>query len=91
MAAMIALELKEQIKKLPAKPGVYLFKNSRNKPLYAGKALDLKKRVGNYLKTDDPRLKKMVMEASDVGFIQTDSDIDALIIESQYIKKYQPT
>ena len=91
MAAMIALELKEQIKKLPAKPGVYLFKNSRNKPLYAGKALDLKKRVGNYLKTDDPRLKKMVMEASDVGFIQTDSDIEALIIESQYIKKYQPT
>lgn len=83
-------QLKKQVKKLPAKPGIYLFRNSRKRPLYIGKALNLKNRVKNYLKVNDPRLVKMLADAKKIDFIQTDSDIEALILESQYIKKIQP-
>ncbi len=71
------------------------------KILYIGKALNLKNRVKSYLKTDpryarsfgearDTRIQKMLLEAEKTSFIQTDSEIEALILESQYIKKYQP-
>lgn len=83
-------QLKEQIKKLPTRPGIYLFKNSKNKPLYIGKALNLKNRLKSYLKTSDPRLGQMILETKKINFIKTESDIEALILESQYIKKYRP-
>lgn len=86
---MTTAQLKEQLKKLPNKPGVYLFKNSE-KILYIGKALSLKNRVSNYLKAEDSRLKKMISEATKIDFIETKNDIEALILESQYIKKNRP-
>ena len=82
--------LKEQIKKLPAKPGIYLFKNSKNKPLYIGKALNLKNRLKSYLKIENPRLEKMIEESARVDVVETEGEIEALILESQYIKKYRP-
>lgn len=87
---MITPQLKEQIKKLPAKPGIYLFNNTKNHPLYIGKALNLKNRIKSYLKTDSPRLQQMILEAKKIDFIKTENDIEALILESQYIKKYRP-
>jgi excinuclease ABC subunit C len=87
---MLSLELSEQIKKLPSGPGIYLFRNSRNKPLYIGKALNLKGRVTHYLKAEDSRLKRMIRESGKLDFIETTSDIEALIMESQYIKTYRP-
>ncbi|MDP3792957.1 MAG: GIY-YIG nuclease family protein [bacterium] len=83
-------KLKEQLKKLPANPGIYIFKTLKNKPLYIGKALNLKNRIKHYLKTDDARLRKMISEARKIEFVETDSDIEALILESQYIKKHKP-
>jgi len=62
----------------------------RKKILYIGKALNLKKRLSNYLKTEDQRILKMLSEAKKLDFIETDSEIEALILESQYIKKYKP-
>ncbi|MDP3697900.1 MAG: GIY-YIG nuclease family protein [Candidatus Taylorbacteria bacterium] len=83
-------QLKEQVNKLPANPGIYIFRSGKNKPLYIGKALDLKNRLKAYLKTEDARLQKMLLEANKISFVKTGSDIEALILESQYIKKYQP-
>ena len=87
---MTRIQLKETIKKLPAQPGIYFFTDGRNKSLYIGKALNLKNRIGQYLKTDDARLNKMLSEAKKINFIKTGSDIEALILESQYIKEHQP-
>src|SRR3989344_9125915 len=109
---MTSTELREQIKKLPESPGIYIFsarggsqpeadqplagaktfggKNYHSKPLYIGKALNLKNRVKGYLNTSDSRLKKMILESTKIEFIETDSDIEALILESQYIKISQP-
>ena len=77
---MTALDLKKQIKNLPAKSGIYLFLNSRNKALYIGKALNLRSRANSYSRTADPRLQKMIIESKQLDFIVTDSDIDALIL-----------
>lgn len=88
---MIKVELKEQIKNLPVSSGIYIFKSSKNKPLYVGKALNLKNRTSNYLKTNDTRLQRMLSEAEKIDFTETDSGIEALILESQYIKKYKPS
>jgi len=81
--------LASAIKKLPKTSGVYIFK--RNKiPLYVGKATNLKSRVSSYPKSTDTRIKKMLEEANRIDFEQTESDIKALILESQYIKRWQP-
>ena len=87
---MTTAQLKKTVKKLPRRPGIYLFKDFRNNPLYIGKALDLKNRAGHYLKINDVRLQKMVTTAKKLRHIQTKSDIEALIIESQLIKKFRP-
>lgn len=86
---MTIVELKEQIKKLPPSPGIYLFSKG-GKILYIGKALNLKNRIANYLKTEDSRIQRMIHEADKIDFIDTKTDIEALIMESQFIKKHRP-
>src|SRR3989338_6522071 len=81
--------LKKYIPKLPSNPGIYIFKDAK-KYLYIGKASNLKIRLGSYLKTKDFRIKKMVGLSQTLKFISTQSDIEALILESQLIKKYRP-
>ena len=83
-------QLRQQIKKLPPRPGIYIFKGQPNKPLYIGKALNLKNRIKHYLKTGDARLQRMILESKKLDYVETGSDIEALILESQYIKKYKP-
>lgn len=85
----MAINIKE-LKKIPHSPGIYIFKDAKNKPLYIGKSSDLKNRVKYYLKTTDFRLQKMIGVAKKLDYIRTTSDIEALILESQYIKKYKP-
>ena len=82
--------LRNKTLSLPSGSGVYLFRELKNKPLYIGKALNLKNRVKNYLKTNDTRLKKMISKSKRVDYIETRSDIEALILESQLIKKHRP-
>src|SRR5262249_13399738 len=84
-------ELKHAIKNAPSKPGLYTYKDSRNKYLYIGKALNIKNRLKNYLLTADPRLERMISDAQRIDFVETENDIEALILESQYIKKFQPS
>lgn len=82
--------LKNKVSKAPQSSGIYIFKSSAKKALYIGKALNLKNRIKNYLKTEDYRLQRMILESKNLEFIETGSDIEALILESQYIKRYQP-
>jgi len=79
---------------LPDKPGIYQFKKGRQ-ILYIGKATSLRDRVRSYFAGDlvesrGPRLIKMLAEANDLSWQETDSVLEALILESTLIKKHQP-
>ena len=84
---------KEQLKALPTKPGVYLFKDEAGKALYVGKAASLRQRVRSYFgapHTLDSKLHNMMSIVQDLDFIVTDSEQEALILENNLIKKHRP-
>jgi len=76
----------------PDKPGCYLFKDINGKILYIGKAKNLKKRVNSYFQKRDhePKTEALVENIDTVEYIVTDSEVEALILESNLIKKNQP-
>lgn len=78
--------------KIPHKPGVYVYKNSKNKVIYVGKAIDLYSRVSSYFSNSPHDLKttKLVSEISSVETIIVSSELEALILEANLIKKYLP-
>lgn len=85
--------LDEKLKNLPASTGVYLMKDSQGTIIYVGKALNLKSRVKSYFLSqhaDSPRTKALVKKIYDLEYILTDSEIEALILESNLIKEYKP-
>ncbi|NPA15382.1 MAG: excinuclease ABC subunit UvrC [Deferribacteres bacterium] len=83
--------LKEEIRKSPASPGVYLFKDGEGRILYVGKAKNLSHRLKSYLSNNLPyKTKKMLELAEHVEVITTDSELDAFILESNLIKTHQP-
>lgn len=84
--------LKNLVQTLPGKPGVYRYLDKEGKVLYVGKAKNLKKRVSSYFtKThQNGKLKLLVKKIADIKFIITDSESDALLLENNLIKKYQP-
>jgi excinuclease ABC subunit C len=79
-------------KTLPEKPGVYRMMDAKGDVLYVGKARALKKRVITYSRTDKlpNRLKRMVSETTVMEFIVTNSEVEALLLESNLIKKLKP-
>lgn len=79
-------------KTLPEKPGVYRMMDAKGDVLYVGKARALKKRVVTYSRTDKlpNRLKRMVSETTTMEFILTNSEVEALLLESNLIKKLKP-
>lgn len=82
-----------QLKMLPDKPGVYLMKNSSGEIIYVGKAKILKNRVRQYFqnsKNHTEKVKAMVKNISEFEYIVTDSEMEALILECNLIKKYRP-
>ena len=87
------LTLEEKLDSLPARPGVYQFKNADGKVLYVGKAQNLRSRVRQYFQKSrsvDPRIEIMISKAKDVELIVTDSEVEALILEATLIKKIKP-
>lgn len=87
--------LKKEAAKLPSKPGVYKFLGNKNKILYIGKATSLRSRVASYLTKDlaekrSPIIRKMIEEAKRVEYEETDSVLEALLLESSLIKKFTP-
>lgn len=84
--------LKEKLKQLPAKPGVYFHKNAQGEVIYVGKAAVLKNRVRQYFqKTEkDPKTEALVKEIADTDWITVDTEMDALFLENEMIKRYMP-
>lgn len=84
--------INNKIKNLPNNPGVYLMKDKENNVIYVGKAKNLKKRVSQYFlrKQEILKVKKMVENIADFDFFIVDSEYDALALENNLIKKYQP-
>jgi len=90
---MEARRFEEQLKALPQKPGVYLFRDTSGNVLYVGKAANLHNRVRSYFgapETLSPKLRRMVARVSDFEFLVTDSEQEALILECNLIKKHRP-
>ena len=93
-AKMLNTDIKKIISGLPDAPGVYQFKRGKN-ILYIGKATSLKDRVRSYFNKDivetrSPLVSKMLQEFDKIDFIQTDSVLEALVLEAHLIKKFQP-
>lgn len=85
--------LQQKIDHLPAEPGVYIYKNSEGKIVYVGKARSLRQRVRSYFQEGrplDPKTQHLVSEISDLEYIVTDNEVEALILESTLVKKHQP-
>ncbi len=78
---------------LPAKPGCYLMKNAEGKIIYVGKAISLKNRVRSYFHADashDNKTRRLVREIADIEWIVVGSELEALILEMNLIKKHRP-
>jgi excinuclease ABC subunit C len=85
------MTLKDKIKLLPNKPGSYQFKNEQGKIIYVGKAKNLKSRVSSYFTgSHDAKTSRLVMNIHDIEYIITKSELDALLLELNLIKKYNP-
>jgi excinuclease ABC subunit C len=84
--------LKEKVAALPDNPGVYQYFDSNAKIIYIGKAKNLKKRVSSYFTKyhDSAKTRVLVKNISDIRHIVVDSEQDALLLENNLIKKYQP-
>ncbi|HEU5139914.1 MAG TPA: excinuclease ABC subunit UvrC [Bacillales bacterium] len=84
-------QLKEKLAVLPAQPGCYLMKNRHGTIIYIGKATVLKNRVRSYFSgSHDPKTERLVSEITDFEYIVTSSEIEALILEMNLIKKHDP-
>ena len=81
-----------QLKNLPSGPGVYRMLNDKGDPLYVGKARSLRKRVGTYTQIDRlaNRLQRMVAETTTLEVIATHTEVEALLLESNLIKRLAP-
>jgi len=85
--------LESIVKVLPNKPGVYQFFDDKNKIIYVGKAKDLKKRVSSYfakINSHSGKVQMLVRKIADIKFIVVSTEQDALLLENNLIKKYQP-
>ena len=85
--------IKEILKDIPKKPGVYQFKDKEGNILYIGKAIDLRNRVKNYFQQTQKqsfRIQKMVSQIEDIDFTIVSSDLEAVILETNLIKEIRP-
>ncbi len=90
---IISMTLDEKLKNLPTAPGVYLHKNADGKIIYVGKAKNLKNRVRSYFQSGrghDAKTRELVKRIADLEFIVVDNEVEALVLESNLIKKHKP-
>jgi len=86
-------QLNERLNSLPTKPGVYLMKDTEGHIIYVGKAINLRNRVRSYFHTSTgqtPKIRRLVERIADFEFIVTGSEVEALILECNLIKRYRP-
>jgi len=85
--------LQNKLDSLPQVPGVYKFLGRRGDILYIGKAVNIRTRVNSYFKqdvNDRPRIRQMIPLITDLEIVETNNEIEALVLESALIKKYKP-
>jgi len=84
--------IRETLKTLPTRPGVYRMQDARGDVLYVGKARALKNRVGNYTQVErlPNRLRRMVSQTRSMTIVTTNSEAEALLLEAQLIKRFRP-
>ncbi len=93
MGFIVNEEIKEQLKSVPQEPGVYLMKDKAGDIIYVGKSKNLKNRLSSYFRAIDshlPKVKTMVINVSTFEYILTDTEVEALILEANLIKKHLP-
>ncbi len=86
-------EIQQKLDTLPTNPGVYLMKDERSEIIYVGKAINLRNRVRSYFHSpyeQDPKVWRLVERIRDIEFIVTESELEALVLECNLIKKYKP-
>ena len=86
-------QLSKKLKELPNSAGVYFHKNSKGEIIYVGKAANLKNRVRQYFQNSrgkDPKTEALVAEIAMTDWIEVETEIDALFLESEMIKRYKP-
>ncbi|MBA3353615.1 MAG: excinuclease ABC subunit UvrC, partial [Blastocatellia bacterium] len=86
-------ELQEKLKSVPIAAGIYLHKNAAGKILYVGKAKNLRSRVRQYFQSSrnqDAKTRRLVRAIADFEFIVVDNEVEALVLESNLIKKHKP-
>ncbi len=86
-------DVDEELKKLPAKPGVYIMHDGNDTIIYVGKAINLHNRVRSYFRKNigrGPQIDKMVTQIARFEYIITDSELEALVLENNLIKEYSP-
>lgn len=89
----VSAQLSTKLKALPKTPGVYFHKNARGEILYVGKAAILRNRVRQYFqnsRTRDPKTDALVSEIADTDWIEVETEIDALFLEAEMIRRYMP-
>jgi excinuclease ABC subunit C len=90
---LATVEIENKLKHLPAKPGAYLMKNERGEVIYVGKAASLRSRVRSYFQKGQvhaPKVVAMLAHVRDVDWLVTDSEVEALMLECNLIKRYRP-
>ncbi len=92
MAFQTPPHIKEILKNLPTKPGVYLHKDKYGNIIYVGKAINLRNRVRSYFQknVDSVKTDRLRRAIDDIEIITTDSELEALLLENTLIKKYKP-
>lgn len=83
----------QKVRSFPQTPGVYLMKDDAGRVIYVGKAKNLRSRAGSYFlkaAAEDPRTAKLVLEIRDIDYLDAESEIDALLMESRLIKDILP-
>lgn len=86
-------DIEEELKKLPASPGVYIMHNAQDDIIYVGKAVILKNRVRQYFQSSrnlSPKIVQMVSQIARFEYIVTDSELEALVLECNLIKEHRP-
>ena len=85
--------IEEELKKLPASPGVYIMHDRHDEIIYVGKAISLKNRVRQYFqesRSKTAKIEKMVSRIARFEYIITDSELEALVLECNLIKEHRP-
>jgi len=86
------MDLKKTVSKLPTTSGVYIYRNEKGKIIYIGKAINLRARVRSYFRgsEQEPKTQELVRNIAKIEHMKTGSEVEALILEAELIKRYKP-